>query len=270
VLESRSFSEEEAGAERFEGAPDASELLESGISAEAWVLCRASEAVGMYWSALTTASMEGGNGPKVVASHDALPAGPGVADLAFFASVPRGVVAAPADAESAAAAVEAAARHVGPAYVRVPRGPVPPTSNGTFGFARAPQLRDGSDLTIIGVGPCLGEVRALAERLHAVGIEARVLDGASVKPLDASTIVRAARETGALLTVEEHHALTGLGAMVAALVASTYPVPIRRVGYPDLPATPLQAVPGPAGFGVSSGRLDEEAWELLRARGKVQ
>ena len=101
-------------------------------------------------------------------------------------------------------------------------------------------------------------------------MEARVLDFASIKPFDAKSLLRAARETGAILTMEEHTTLTGLGALVASTTSENYPVPVRRVGVPD--------VFGESGdgwllldqYGLSKERVMDEAWELLQLRGKVQ
>ena len=97
-----------------------------------------------------------------------------------------------------------------------------------------------------------------------------MLDFASVKPFDEPALLRAARDTGAILVLEEHSVLTGVGALVAATTSENYPVPVRRLGIPDLfpesvdPGAPLDR------YGLSAERVRDEAWELLRARGKVQ
>ncbi|MGI0053551.1 MAG: transketolase C-terminal domain-containing protein, partial [Thermoplasmata archaeon] len=194
-----------------------------------------------------------------------------LSDLAAFASLARSRVGVPANGAAAVAAVRASAASEGPVYLRVPTEPDAPVGAGTFDYGVAPELRPGGDLTVVGVGPPLRLALELADRLGAVGLSVRVLDGASVKPLDAPSILRAARETGAILTVEAHQALTGYGARVAAVTAASYPVPVRRVGLPDLDGgaeTPAGAE-GLAEYGISPGRLDEEAFELLRARGKA-
>jgi transketolase C-terminal domain/subunit len=90
---------------------------------------------------------------------------------------------------------------------------------------------------------------------------------ASVKPIDAPALLRAARDTGAILVVEEHTVVTGLGEAVAATVAENFAVPVRRVGVPDLFEMPSET---PGGLGPAGDRLRDEAWELLRLRGKVQ
>ncbi|MHB8351650.1 MAG: transketolase C-terminal domain-containing protein [Thermoplasmata archaeon] len=271
VLRSEGFGGADGGADRFEPLPDRSGLAAGGISADAFVLLSVEEAVGVAWEALRRAAAGPGPGPKIIAAA-AEGAGPlPLSDLAAFVSLARTRVGVPADAAGAAASVRAAAESDGPVYLRVPSTPGAPIGTGLFGFGRAPELRGGADLTVIGVGPPLALALGLADRLHAVGLEVRVLDGASVKPLDTPSVLRAARETGAILTVEAHHALTGAGALVAAVTAASYPVPVRRIGLPDLDGGPGTAVGADrlAAYGLTEGRLDEEAFELLRARGKV-
>jgi transketolase C-terminal domain/subunit len=273
ILETPGFPAPADGvSQRFEAPPPPIELVTSGFSAEAWILCRVDEALGVLWPGIRAAVAAGGAGPKVIATYGRSTGPHPVADLGAFTALPRMSVGAPADAKSAAAAIEAAAQLPQPVYLRIPEATLAEVSDGSFGFARAPELRAGSDLTIAAVGPVLGAARALADRLHAVGLEVRVLDGASVKPLDSSSILRAARETGAILAVEEHHALSGFGSSVASLTSSAYPVPVRRVGYPDLPAGVPPGTPpsDSAAYGVDPRRLEEAAWELLRAQGKVQ
>ncbi|MGI0067802.1 MAG: transketolase C-terminal domain-containing protein, partial [Thermoplasmata archaeon] len=102
-----------------------------------------------------------------------------------------------------------------------------------------------------------------------VGITCRVLDLASVKPADTPALLRAARDTGAILVLEEHSVETGVGALVAATVSESYPVPVRRIGVPDLFGESGEAWAVFDRFGLSKERILDEAWELLRQRGKV-
>jgi hypothetical protein len=238
------------------------------LQPDAWCLCRWEDAIGPIWETIREAAADPEQGPKILArydpAHDPLPLG----DLAAFGAIARMRVGVPADSASVVAAIAAADEVPDPVYLRIPGGRVPSVSDGTFAFGRAPVLREGADLTVVALGPPLAEARALAERFHAIGVEIRLLDGASVKPLDVPTIVRAARETGAILTVEPHHVLQGLGARVAAVTATAYPVPVRRVGFPDLPVDGGTGA-APSGYGVTLSQLEEETWELLRARGKV-
>lgn len=271
VLEAPRSPGTDASGREFEPLPAPAELAVNGLAAEAWVLCESSAALGALYPSVLAAALGGGDGPKLLARTDTVPAALAVADLAAFAAVPRMAVGVPGDPASAESALAAAERTAGPVYLRLPPPGSPSVTDGTFEFGRAPLLRPGDDLTVIAAGPPIGLARALADRLHSAGIETRILDGASMKPVDVDAIVRAARETGAILTVEAHHALAGLGAVVAAVTALAYPVPVRRVGYPDLaPGVAGSVASSDAELGLSVARLEEEAWELLRGRGKVQ
>lgn len=186
-----------------------------------------------------------------------------VNDLGVLRGLPGLTIAVPADGPSVRSAVGALAAFDGPAYLRLAGPSAGTVSVGPFQIGRAPVLRDGSDLTVVAIGPMVARALDVARDLAAVGVSARVLDFASFKPHDEKALLRAARETGAILTLEPHSVLTGLGALVAAAVAEEAPVPVRRVGLPDLF--------GPEGdAALALDRCLEEAWTLLRAKGKVQ
>jgi transketolase len=178
-------------------------------------------------------------------------------------------VIVPSDAPTTRAATFAVADRAGPAYVRLTRENLPVVTDGSFAIGRAAELRSGSDLTIVAIGALVARALEVAEELSRVGLSVRVLDFASVKPFDEPALLRAARDTGAILVLEEHSVLTGVGALVAATTSENYPVPVRRVGVPD--------VFGESGdpwalldrYGMSKERIREEAWELLQLRGKV-
>ncbi len=213
---------------------------------------------------------------KIVATHGGLLVGGDggthqmVEDLGLMRGLPGMIVVAPADAPSTRAAVRAVAERKGPAYVRLTRENLPVVTDGTFRLGVAAELRAGSDLTIVAVGALVARALEVAESLAAVGVSVRVLDLASVKPLDAPALLRAARETGAILVLEEHSVETGVGALVAATTAENYPVPVRRVGVPDLFGESGDPWALLDRFGMSTERIRDEAWELLRLRGKVQ
>jgi transketolase len=213
---------------------------------------------------------------KIVATHGGLLVGGDggthqmVEDLGLMRGLPGMTVIVPADAPTTRAATRAIAAFDGPAYVRLTRENLPVVTDGEFRIGKAQELRSGSDLTIVAVGALLARGLEVADELAKVGLSVRVLDLASVKPFDEPALLRAARETGAILVLEEHSVLTGVGALVAATTSENYPVPVRRVGVPD--------VFGESGdpwalldrYGMSKERIRDEAWELLRARGKVQ
>jgi len=213
---------------------------------------------------------------KIVATHGGLLVGGDggthqmLEDIALMRGLPNMTVIVPADGPTTRSATFAVTELEGPAYIRLTRENLPTVSDGTFVLGRASELRSGGDLTIVAVGALVARALDVAEELHRVGVEARVLDFASVKPFDQKALLRAARETGAILTMEEHSVLTGVGSLVAAATSENYPVPVRRLGVPDVfgesgdPWTLMDR------FGLSKERALEEAWDLLKMRGKVQ
>lgn len=212
---------------------------------------------------------------KLVGSHAGLlgglggPAAPMLEDLGLMRGLPGMTVVVPADAPSTRTAARALGAAEGPAYLRLSAERLPTVTEGRFRLGQAEELRAGTDLTLVAVGALLERALDVAAELHRVGIEARVLDFASLKPCDEKALLRAARETGAILTLEEHSVLTGLGALVASTTAENYPVPVRRLGVPDLFGE--RGAPGPLldRYGLSKERALEEAWELLKLRGRV-
>lgn len=189
-------------------------------------------------------------------------------DLGTWRSLPGMTVIAPADGPTVPTAVAALVDRDGPAYVRLPPHGAPTVTDGTFSIGRAHELRAGSDLAILALGPMLGPAVEAADELAGVGVSVRVLDLASVKPLDEPAVLRAARDTGALLVLEGAPLATGLGTFVAALTAENVPVPVRRLGFPDL-WPPGNGIPAWEEQGLSLERVRDEAWELLRLRGRI-
>ncbi|HEV2520272.1 MAG TPA: transketolase C-terminal domain-containing protein [Thermoplasmata archaeon] len=195
---------------------------------------------------------------------------PMVEDLGLARGLPGLTILAPADPSSAAGALRAVANLPGPAYLRLGPESAPRVTDGTVEVGRARELRPGRDLTLIAIGSAVARALEAAEALGRVGVDVRVLDLASVKPVDTKAILRAARETGAILTLEPHSVLTGIGSVIAACTAEEYPVPVRRVGSPDLFPGGSAENPSDDPYGLALEHCLEEAYELLRARGKVQ
>nr|WP_246227016.1 transketolase C-terminal domain-containing protein [Propioniciclava coleopterorum] len=144
-------------------------------------------------------------------------------------------VVVPADPAQTAAVLRWAHGHDGPVYVRIAREPVPAIfdTDHVFRPGRVDVVREGSDVTLVANGIVLHRTLAAAEALAAEGVEARVLAAASVKPLDDAAILAAARETGAIVTVEEGYAAGGLGGAVSELVAREASAPVRVLGFGD-------------------------------------
>lgn len=157
-----------------------------------------------------------------------------IEDLAWLRTIPGLTVVVPSDPTETAQAIRWAAGHDGPVFVRVSRMGVPDVNPAGYEFApgRAVTLREGADVTIIATGTVVARALDAAEVLAGMGIDARVLSMPTIKPLDETSILAAARETAGIVTVEE--ALTsGLGGAVAELVVRHQPVPMRFVGVPD-------------------------------------
>ncbi|MCI4336844.1 MAG: hypothetical protein L3K17_06585 [Thermoplasmata archaeon] len=191
-------------------------------------------------------------------------------DLSLMGGLAGMTVIAPCDGPTTREATRWLASSPSPAYLRLTEQPLARATEAKFEVGRARELRAGSDLTLLAVGTMVERALDAASELHRVGVAARVLDLSSVKPMDTKAILRAARDTGALLTLEEHAVATGVGSMVAALTAENYPVPVRRLGVPDLAGVGSTGADARDRFGLSRARILEEAWELLRIKGKVQ
>ncbi len=178
---------------------------------------------------------------KMVASHAGISVGEdgisahAIEDLSLMCSLPGVQVIVPADVVEAAQAIEAAARTPGPFYIRTGRPKVPVIYDDTYRFelGKAHLLRPGSDATIIAVGIMVQAAIDAAALLEQEGVDCRVLNVATLRPLDEEAIVAAARETGAIVTAEEHQIKTGVAAMVSQVVGSTCPVPMGAVGMRD-------------------------------------
>ena len=167
-------------------------------------------------------------------------------DLALMSVVPGMTVINPADDVEAKAAVYAAYEHDGPVYIRFGRlaTPVIFDENYKFEIGKGVKLLDGDDISIIATGLMVNEALIAAEKLKSEGINARVINISTIKPIDKDIIIKAAKETGAIVTVEEHSVIGGLGSAVCDVVSAECPVPVKKIGIQDTfgvsgPATEL-------------------------------
>ena len=178
---------------------------------------------------------------KVVGTHSGIsigedgPSQMSIEDIGLACSLPNFTVLSPADEIAGRALVHAAAAHIGPVFIRAgrPKAPIVHTAGTTFTIGGSFQCNGGRDVTIIAHGLLVAEALKAQETLDNEGISARVIDMYSIKPLDRDAIVRAARETGAIVVAEEHLVATGLGVRVAQVVAETNPCPMEFVGIQD-------------------------------------
>ena len=159
-----------------------------------------------------------------------------IEDFALMRSIPGMVVINPADAVEARAAVEAAINYVGPVYLRFGRYAVPTIydkDNYKFEIGKGINMVDGKDVTFVATGMLVSMAMEAAKILEAEGISARVINIATIKPIDKDIILDAARSTGAIVTAEEHNVIGGLGSAVAEVVCDGCPVPVVRLGIED-------------------------------------
>jgi transketolase len=179
---------------------------------------------------------------KVVGSHGGITLGKDgptamcIEDLSLVGGLPTFVILVPGDPASMHKAVQAAAGYVGPVYLRSSRVAMPhiyPEGDCPFQIGKANLVREGRDLTIIACGIMLAAALDAAALLAHEGIQARVLDMHTLRPMDVEAIAAAARETGAIVTAEEHLLHGGMGSNIAQVVAQTHPVPMRFVGLAD-------------------------------------
>ena len=156
-------------------------------------------------------------------------------DIALMRTLPNMTVINPADAVEAKKAVAAALEHDGPVYMRFGRYAVPVIFDDSYEFkiGKANILRDGKDVTLIASGLMVNEALGACELLKAQGISARVINMATIKPLDDAAVLAAAKDTGAIVTAEEHSVIGGLGSAVSELVCENCPVPVVKVGVYD-------------------------------------
>ena len=189
-------------------------------------------------------------------------------DFAWIRAIPNIAVVAPADRIETAAATEWAASYNGPVFLRLSRVGVPDLlpEGHRFELGKADMLRNGTDLTIIANGTLTHRAAQAAEDLAARGIEARVLNMATVRPIDEDAIAQAASETGAIVTCEEHTIYGGLGSAVAEVVVERAPVPMKRLGVPGIFAPTGSADFLLDEFGMSPAGIAERAIQLVKKK----
>ena len=178
---------------------------------------------------------------KIGASHGGMSVGEDGAshqcceDFALMRSIPGMVVICPADGIEAEAATKAAYAYKGPVYLRMGRLAVPLFHEEGFQFqiGKGEVMRDGNDIAIIANGLMVYEAIQAGERLAELGINARIINMSTIKPLDEELVLKAAKECGKIITCEEHSVIGGLGEAVCSFLSETYPTPVKRIGVND-------------------------------------
>jgi transketolase len=159
-----------------------------------------------------------------------------IEDVSIMRTLPNMVVIVPSDEVQVRQAVFASARHDGPIYLRLSRAEVPTIyeASSIFEIGKGVVLREGSDVTIVANGYMVTKALEAAEMLGRDGIKAEVLDMHTVKPIDSALLLKSARKTGAVVTVEEHSIYGGLGSAVAEVLGALYPLPLEILGIQDV------------------------------------
>lgn len=211
---------------------------------------------------------------KIVATHGGVTVGEdggshqSVEDIAIMRAIPHMTVIVPADGPETKKAIRAAAAYKGPVYVRLGRNKVPTifSDDAPFEIGKGSVVVPGSDVTFMTTGLMTAQAVAAAELLEKEGISARVVHLGTIKPLDVELVVEAARETGAIVTAEEHSIIGGLGSAVAEALAENLPTPLERVGVRDRFGTSGKGDELLKYFGLTPDELAEAAKRVMQRK----
>jgi transketolase len=191
-----------------------------------------------------------------------------IEDMAWLRAIANMTVIVPADPVETEQAVRVAANVAGPMFLRISRMPVPIVHGADYRFeiGKAARLREGGDVTLIANGVLVSRALEAAELLAAEGVEARVLNMSTVRPLDTAAVLAAAADTGRIVTVEEHTIFGGLGGAIAEVVVAHQPVPMRILGVPGVFAPTGSTEWLLQHFGLTAQGIRDAALELVRAK----
>ncbi len=191
-------------------------------------------------------------------------------DIALMRTIPGMTIINPADATEAKKAVRAALELDGPVYMRFGRLAVPVIFGDDYSFeiGKGVQLKDGSDVTVIATGLMVNEALGAYELLKNEGINARIINMHTIKPLDKEIVLKAAKETGAIVTAEEHSVIGGLGSAVSETVCEEYPVPVVKLGVYDTFGHSGPAVKLLDEFGLRAVNIAEKAKKAIELKNK--
>lgn len=211
---------------------------------------------------------------KVAVTHAGLTVGEDGAthqmleDIALMRALPNMTVVVPADAAETAQVIRWAASYQGPVYIRMGRAKVEDviSPDAEFVPGKSTTLADGSDVTLMACGIMTQQALQAAKMLAEKGISARVINMSSIKPIDEAAIVKAAKETGAIVTCEEHTVMGGLGSAVAEVVVRHYPVPMAMVGTEDVFGQSGKASEVLKVYGLTPEHIALEAKKLVEAK----
>ncbi len=190
-------------------------------------------------------------------------------DIAVMRAIPGINIILPADKHETKKMIEALAQNTEPTYIRIGRNPVADVySSDQYGFeiGKAVTMSEGTDITIIAAGETVKIAMDAADMLKKKGVSCRVLNMHTIKPLDEAEIIKAAKETGCIITVEEHSIYGGLGAAVSEVVTQNCPVPMKIVGVPDEPAIPGKSEEVFKHYGLTADNISSIALEIIKKK----
>ena len=211
---------------------------------------------------------------KIVATHAGITVGEdgashqSVEDIAVMRVIPNMTVIVPADGVETKKVINEIVRYKGPVYVRLSRGKSPVVLDDSYSFeiGKGVVLKDGTDVSLIACGVMVYKALQAADILGKEGVSARVINISSIKPIDADLIIRAARETGCVVTAEEHSIIGGLGGAVAETLAENCPIPVKRVGIEDKFGTSGDADLLMELYGLTADNIAKAAREVIKKK----
>ncbi len=211
---------------------------------------------------------------KIVASHAGITVGGDgashqiIEDIALMRVLPNMSVIVPVDAPETYKVVKTISKTHGPVYVRIGRADVPTITDPSapFEMDRAQIMREGKDVTLIGCGIMVSKCLEAADELMKHGVDARVINLHTIKPIDEKAIVKAARETGGVVTAEEHSVMMGMGSAVAMCLVENFHVPMKRVGIPDVFGESGGCDELMAKYGLTIDNIVEAAHDVLKRK----
>lgn len=211
---------------------------------------------------------------KIVATHAGITVGEdgashqSVEDIAVMRVIPNMTVIVPADGVETKKVIREIIKYKGPVYVRLSRGKSPVVLDDSYSFeiGKGSVLKDGKDVSIIACGVMVSKALQAAEMLEKEGVSTRVINISSIKPIDSDLIIRAAKETGCIVTAEEHSIIGGLGGAVTEVVAENYPVPVKRIGIEDKFGTSGDADQLMECYGLTHDNIARAARDVIKRK----
>lgn len=191
-------------------------------------------------------------------------------DIALMCSLPNMTVIVPCDALETKKAVISVVDYNGPTYIRLGRGDVPTITkeNDSFKIGKATIMKEGKDVTLIGTGIMVSRCLLAAEKLEKENIDVTVINMSTIKPVDEKTIIKYAKETGAVVTAEEHNIIGGLGSTVSTVLSENISVPMRRIGIPDVFGESGKSDELMEKYGLTPENIIKVAHEVMKRRGR--